>query len=96
MEYKLNKIDTDLRVKIQQETSNDKIHYSKKVNQTKDMIEERKNSSNNFFENNNKRNQKKKIIIDGIKYGEEINVKVEKLEELSEDNSKGRTLDMRK
>ena len=97
MEFKLNKIDTDLRLKVQEQTSKDKIHYSKKINETKDAVEERKRSSKNFSDDKNKRNkQKKYFTVEGIKYGDEVKVEVEKLEELNEYNSKGRTLDMRK
>ncbi|MCQ2022258.1 hypothetical protein [Clostridium butyricum] len=97
MEYKLNKIDTNIRVKLQQETSNDKIHYSKKINKTEDLIEERKKSSNNFSDNNkHKKHNKDKIVINGIKYNDKLNVEAMKLEELTEYNAKGRTLDIKK
>lgn len=97
MEYKFNKIDTDIRLKIQKETSEEKVHYSKKTNKSNDMIEERKNSSKNFSEDKNKKNYLKRYVtIDGIKYGEEIDIQAEKFEELNEENSIGRTIDMRK
>lgn len=97
MEFKLNKIDTDLRLKLQEENSDEKIHYSKGTNKTKDTVEERKNSSGNFSHDKNQKNKHKKYItVDGVKYGHEVNVEAEKIEELNEYNSKGRTLDMRK
>lgn len=97
MEYKFNKIDTDIRLKIQKETSDKKVHYSKKTNKSNDMVEERKNSSKNFSEDKNKKNYLKRYVtIDGIKYGEEIDIQAEKFEKLNEENSIGRTIDMRK
>lgn len=95
MEYKLNKIDTDLRMKIQEETSKNKVHYSKKSNEVKDTVEERKNSFENFSENR-KNHHKKYFTIEGIKHGEEIGVEAEKIEKMNEYNSKGRTIDIRK
>lgn len=45
MEYRINKIDTDLRNKINQERSEDKIHNKKGININKDKNEEK----NSYF-----------------------------------------------
>jgi hypothetical protein len=43
MEFKLNKIDTDLRQRINEERSEDKIHNKKGININKDKNKEEKN-----------------------------------------------------
>lgn len=95
MEIKITKIDNDLRNMIEEENSQDKIHNSKKSNDIKDVVEEKKNSSKNTSDKN-KGDSKRFFTVNGIKYGEEVKVEVEKLEEINEYNSKGRTLDVRK
>lgn len=46
MEFKLNKIDTDLRQRIDQERSEDKIHNKKGINVNKDKEKTRENAEN--------------------------------------------------
>ncbi len=90
MEYRLNKIDTDIRKKMQEQTKSDKIHSNEKINIKKDLKEYDKDS-----EYNNK--QKRYVTIDGVKSTtHEFNVEAEKLDTLSIDNSIGRILDMKK
>lgn len=96
MEIKIAKIDNDLRNMIEEENSKDKIHNSKKSNSIKDVVEEKKNSSDKNSLDKNKGDSKRFFTVNGIKYGKEVKVEVEKLEELDEYNSKGRTLDVRK
>ena len=51
----------------------------------------------NIKKSNEEENEKRYITIDGIKYNKKnINVKVEKVEEINEENSKGRILDTKK
>ncbi|WP_270215191.1 hypothetical protein [Clostridium butyricum] len=95
VEFKLNKIDTDIRKKIEEERKENKVHSGKAINVNKDFLEENKNNLNN--KNQEPRNKRKFIIIDGIKYNtSEIKVDVEKSEEISIQNSVGRVLDTKK
>lgn len=96
MEYRLNKIDTDIRKRMKEETKSDKIHANEKINIKKDKKEhdkeniEKKNSGKSI-------NQNRYIAIDGVKsLSDKFKVKVEKLAILSADNSSGRILDKKK
>lgn len=95
MEFKLNKIDTDIRIKIQEEIKEDKVHSGKAINVNKDL----KNGKENSFKKSKESNLQKKrcITIDGIKdYVETLTVEVEKTENMDEQNSKGTILDKKK
>lgn len=96
MEYKLNKIDTDIRKKMHEESKTDKVHANDKINIKKDLKEDDKNNGNTKNnENTNKR--QRYITIDGVKsLAEAFNVKAEKLDTLRIDNSSGRILDTKK
>ncbi|ALP89495.1 hypothetical protein HMPREF1084_02998 [Clostridium butyricum 60E.3] len=95
MEFKLNKIDTDIRKKIEEERKENKVHSGKAINVNKDFLEENDNNLNNKNEDSHKKKQF--IIIDGIKYNKsEIKVNVEKSEKISIQNSVGRILDTKK
>lgn len=93
MEFKLNKIDTDIRKKMQEQIKEDKVHGSSSISVKKD-----KKDNDKYNDNNYKKNDKKKFFtIDGVKYNKkELDVKGEKIERLNEGNSKGRMLDTRK
>lgn len=96
MEYRLNKIDTDIRKRMKEETKSDKIHANEKINIKKDKKEHDKE---NIEKNNSGKsiNQKRYIAIDGVKsLSDTFKVEVEKLDILSADNSSGRILDMKK
>jgi hypothetical protein len=54
MEYRINKIDTDLRQKINEERSEDKIHNKKGININKD----KENTKENMKHNDSKGNEK--------------------------------------
>jgi hypothetical protein len=96
MEYRLNKIDTDIRKRMQEETKSDKIHANEKINIKKDLKEHDKdNMMDKDSEHDNK--QKRYVTIDGVKSTtHEFNVEAKKLDTLSIDNSIGRILDMKK
>ena len=96
MEYRLNKIDTDIRKKMQEETKSDKIHANEKINIKKDLKEHDKyNMTDKDSEQKNK--QKRYVTIDAMKVKtHKFNVKAENLDTLSIDNSIGRILDMKK
>lgn len=93
MEFKLNKIDTDIRKKIQEELKEDKVHSGKGISIKKDIKDEKHEE----IKNENQEEEKKYITIDGVKYSDKnISIEVEKLEEMTEENSKGRVLDKKK
>ncbi|MDU6036804.1 MAG: hypothetical protein E6Y83_00545 [Clostridium butyricum] len=96
MEYRLNKIDTDIRKKMQEETKSDKIHANEKINIKKDLKEyDKDNMMDKDSELKNK--QKKYVTIDGMKSTTyQFNVEAERLDTMSIDNSIGRILDMKK
>lgn len=98
MEFKLNKIDTDIRLKLQEETSDKKVHYSKNISPSKDTIQERRDFNKNSEKKKNAkvRNHKKFITIDGIKYGDSIDIIVEKEQKINDENFKGQILDLKK
>lgn len=94
MEFKLNKIDTDIRKKMQEETKEDKVHSGKSINIKKDIKDERHEE---MPHSDGEETQKRYITIDGVKDNHKnIDIKVEKLEEINESNSKGRILDTTK
>ena len=94
MEFKLNKIDTDIRKKMQEEIKEDKVHSSNDISVKKDIKEERHKPRKKL---NTDENEKRYFTIDGVKYDKKnININGEKIEEINEDNSKGRILDTRK
>lgn len=94
MEFKLNKIDTDIRKKMQEEIKEDKVHSGKSIRIKKDIKDEKKELIKN---SDRKELEKKYITIDGIRSNmQDISIKVEKVEEINEENSKGRILDRKK
>ena len=95
MEFKLNKIDTDIRKKMQEEIKDDKVHSGKGITVTKDLKEEK----NEYIKIDEvkEENEKRYITIDGTKYNDKnISIKVEKVEKITYENSKGRILDSKK
>lgn len=94
MEFKLNKIDTDVRRKMQEEIKEDKVHSGKSINVKKDLKDEVHDSEQDC---NREEIKKRYITIDGVKDNHKnIDIKVEKLEKLNESNSKGRIVDTAK
>ncbi|WP_252214107.1 hypothetical protein [Clostridium sp. VAP41] len=98
MEFRLNKVDTDLRDKLKEEIKTDKIHGNNHISIKRDLKEdENKDKNNGESEEKNKKSLKKYIIIDGVKCNtKNLYVNVEKVEKLNETNSKGRFLDIEK
>jgi len=95
LEFKLNKIDTDIRKKMQEEIKEDKVHSGKGINVTKDLKDEKNEYIN--LEETKEDSEKRYITIDGTKYNDKnISIKVEKVEEINYENSKGRILDSKK
>ena len=96
MEFKLNKIDSDIRQRLEESTKTDKIHADKESGMIKQLKDDEEKGNNN--RRNKKHNSPKRYItIDGIKYyGEEIQVKAERDSSFSEVNSRGIILDVKK
>ena len=95
MEFKLNKIDTDIRKKMQEEIKEDKVHSGKGTNVAKDLKDEKNEYIN--LDKTKEESEKRYITIDGTKYNNRnISIKVEKVEEINYENSKGRILDSKK
>jgi len=97
LEFKLNKIDTDIRDKIYESTKADKIHGREEkqgIAKLKDYDEQKEKNN----EKKKKRNDGKKYItVDGIKYDSaKVNIEAEKIGTITEENSKGRILDAKK
>ncbi|GEA29298.1 MULTISPECIES: hypothetical protein [Clostridium] len=96
MEFKLNKIDTDIRKKMQEEIKEEKVHSGKNITIKKDVKDE-KNEDVNTKDFDKNEHEKRYITIDGVKLSNKnINIKVEKVEKINEENSKGRLLDTTK
>lgn len=97
MEFKLNKIDTDIRKKMQEETKDDKVHSSESISVKKDLKDEKNEFYNEEQNLTKEESEKRYITIDGIRYSNKnINIKAEKVEKVNESNSKGRILDTKK
>lgn len=100
MEFKLNKIDTDIRKKMQEETKDDKVHSGKAINVHKDLKEEKNETTNEKHIPATDAIKKRYITIDVVKDNHEnIDIKaekIEKIEKIDESNSKGRILDTAK
>lgn len=94
MEFKLNKIDTDIRKKMQEETKEDKVHSGKSIDIKKDIKYEKKEE---VKKNTDEKNERRYITIDGVLYSSDnISIRAEKVEEITNENSKGRILDKKK
>ena len=97
MEFKLNKIDTDIREKIYESTKADKIHGANEEDENtklKDYDEQKEKNNKN---ESRKNKSKKYITIDGIKQDNiTVDVQVEKIVTINEEDSKGRILDAKK
>lgn len=97
MEFQLNKIDTDIRKKIQEETKEDKVHSGKNINVKKDLKEEKNQLNDEEFNYNEEESEKRYITIEGVKNkSNDITIQAEKIESIGKENSKGRILDQTK
>lgn len=95
MEFKLNKIDTDIRKKIDEERKSSKIHSGKGINVDRDLKEEHSDADSE--DGTQSKKQKRFFTIDGVKYSrEEVQVEAEKRENIGVQNSIGRVLDTKK
>lgn len=94
MEYRLNKIDTELRQILKDATKEGKVHGYKKLSKINGYREEEKNQkkNENFKKEFAKYSGKEKISVDAIKMR---NVSIEASRE-AEDLTKGRFLDTKR
>ena len=94
MEFKLNKIDTDIRKKMQEDIKDDKVHSGKGINIKKDIKDEKREKIQTLEA---EEIEKRYITIDGMKYANKnISIPVQKVEEINGENSKGRIIDKKK
>lgn len=97
MEFKLNKIDTDVRKKMQEEIKDNKVHSGKSIDIKKDLKDEHNKFNYEKQKFTKEEAEKRYITIDGVMYhNKEIKVQAEKLEKINDENSKGRILDTKK
>lgn len=86
--YRLTHVDTDLRNRIQEENSLDKIH------ETKDKIVNNDTKRNKENKNNDKKdNRKKAVTVNGVKDIEEYSIDAKKYNYGSENLQKGTFID---
>lgn len=93
LEFKLNKIDTDIRKKIEEERNTSKVQSGKGINVNRDLKDD---NLERKIQNKREELKKKKkfFMINAVKYNKrEIKVDVEKNENLTIQNSLGRILD---
>lgn len=97
MEFKLNKIDTDIRRKLQEEIREGKVHGNNSITVKKDLKEERNNKDNTNNRETSSKSKKEFFIVDGVKYkGKTLNIDAEKTEFIDSEKLKGHTLDVKK
>lgn len=94
MEFKLNKVDTDIRDRLQQDIKTDKIHANDKIRIKREL----KKDDNKDDENKkNQKQNKKYIMIDSSKYiDEQFEVEIEKNQNINGSNCLGNILDTKK
>lgn len=100
MEFKLNKIDPEVRRRIKETTSSGKVHNKTGIFMNKDYKNKKNNSQGDFNSELNKYKQgknKKRILVQATKV-ENIEVKAfkEEGENLSKDDKMGTILDTKK
>jgi hypothetical protein len=92
MEYRLNKIDTDLRQKINDAAKEGFVHGTKNIEINKDKQQEKENNKDSKADAHNK---EKKIIINTIK-ADNVQVEVFKENFNKDELSKGVHLDIKR
>ncbi|MEY7998811.1 hypothetical protein AB8U03_01140 [Clostridium sp. Mt-5] len=100
MEFRLNKIDPEVRRRVKETTSTNKIHNKREILINKDYRDKGKNSQGNFGSELSKYKQeknKKHVLVQASKV-EEVEVKAfkEEGEIISRDDKRGTILDVRK
>lgn len=104
MEFKLNKIDMELRQAVNDETSEGKIHSKKEITINKDSYLDKRQEKRNFKNKGEKKkfnlekyiSKDKKIVIEAVKT-ENLQVEATKEEKsASQDTYMGRFIDIRR
>ena len=91
----LNKIDNDIRRKIQEKTRDGKVHRKQKIEVNKDGEKEKKNFEQYMKEE--KSSENKKIVVDAVKLEEgKISLNGEKEEPINNLGNFGSFLDVKK
>ncbi|WP_050606977.1 hypothetical protein [Clostridium niameyense] len=82
MEFRLNKIDTDVRQRIEDQTKEGKVHSKKGISVQKDK-KQRQGKNNDFYSKvkKNLKNKKNKIKINAVKYSANNNIAIEATKE---------------
>ncbi len=97
MEFRLNKIDLELRDKIKEQTKEGKVHSKQNITINK---QDRNNNSKDeeFYKQLKKQQKNKNIKIKAVKYvkGENLDIEVTKEETERKDNIVGTILDTKK
>jgi hypothetical protein len=92
MEYKLNKIDPDLRQKIIDSSREGLVHGTKNIEINKDKQEEKRRNRSYKLEDFDK---SKKLVVKAVKV-ENVQVEAFKEKAKTDDNTKGMFLDIKK
>lgn len=92
MEYKLNKIDLDLRRKINDSSREGLVHGTKNIEINKDKQEEKRKNRSYKLEDYDK---SKKLVVKAVKV-ENVQVEAFKEKAKTDDNTKGMFLDIKK
>lgn len=92
MEYKLNKIDTDLRQRVNDAVKEGRVHSTKNIAVNKDKKEEKKEKKNYNFKSYSK---DKKIVVNAVK-SENIEVDAFKEDVKENDSFRGSYIDVKK
>jgi hypothetical protein len=98
MEFRLNKVDPEVRQRVNETTSADKIHTKTGILINKDSPKNKKDNEGNFEEELNKQkdNIKKKISIEAIKVDEVEVSACKEIDTFKQNEDRGHFLDTRK
>lgn len=94
MEFEFNRVNLDIKMKMQEEISANRVQSGEKSALLKELKDDEK--SNNEHNAQNKKKRKQRISVYATKANEVIGVQAEKIETLNEENSKGINLDAKK
>lgn len=94
MEFKLNKIDTDLRQRVNEITKEGRVHGAKNISISKDVSEDKKKNKD-FKQYLSQQKNKDKLLVEAVK-SENVQVEAYKEGSEAEDGSKGVFLDTKK
>lgn len=94
MEFRLNKIDTDLRQRINEVTKEGKVHGTKNISVSNDVNEQKKKKAE-FKKYKFQQRNKDKLFVEAVK-SENVQVEAYKEGLDTEDSTKGVFLDTKK